>query len=125
MANGPGDYRDPKVTTTGQSGSMRWLWYLLGALLLLLLLGWLLGLFGREAAEEAQTEGAATETVTTEGAATETTTETVTTEEPATETTTTEEPAATEGAAEPVETESGEAVVTEDGEPVVTEEATE
>ncbi len=113
MANGPGDYRDPKVTTTGQSGSMRWLWYLLGALLLLLLLGWLLGLFGREAAEEAQTEGTATETVVTE--------------EPATETTTTEVPATTEGAAEteaggePVVTEEGEAVVTEEGEPVVTE----
>ncbi len=117
MANGPGDYRDPKVTTSGQSGSMRWLWYLLGALVLLLLLGWLLGWFGSEAAEEAQTDGAATETVVTE--------------EPATETVVTEEPAATDGAAqtdaggEQVVTEEGEAVVTEEGEPVVTEEATE
>lgn len=58
MANGPKDYRDPKVTTTERSGSsMKWLWYLLGALVLLLLLGWLLGWFG--GADEAAVEDGA------------------------------------------------------------------
>lgn len=50
MANGPGDYRDPKVTTTDRGSSMKWLWYVLGAILLLLLLAWLLGWFGGEEA---------------------------------------------------------------------------
>ena len=66
MANGPGDYRDPKVTTTtGRSGSMSWLWWLLGALLVLLILGWLLGWFGSEVDEAVVTtdEAATTESV--------------------------------------------------------------
>ncbi|WP_210530390.1 hypothetical protein [Rubellimicrobium arenae] len=46
MANGPQDYRDPKVTTTERRSSMNWLWYLIGAIIILALLGWLLGLFG-------------------------------------------------------------------------------
>ncbi len=82
LANGPQDYRDPKVTTTGRGGSMNWLWYVLGALLLLLLLAWLLGLFS--ANDEAAT-------------ATETTDEVVVTEEPATGDAATED-AATGGA---------------------------
>lgn len=51
---------------------MKWLWYALGALLLLALLGWLLGLFGGHDEEEA---------VTVEPVETE---EVVVTEEPAT-----------------------------------------
>lgn len=94
MANGPQDYRDPKVTTTGRSGSLNWLWYVLGALLLLLLLSWLLGLFSADE-EVVTTEPAATETVTE--------TETVTvTDEAATDAATTDaatEDAATEDAA--------------------------
>ncbi len=68
MANGPQDYRDPKVTTTGRGSSMNWLWYVLGALLLLLLLAWLLGLFtSDEDATAVTTEAPATgETVVTE-----------------------------------------------------------
>lgn len=49
MADGPKDYRDPKVTSTGSSGaksSMNWLWWVLGAIVLLLILAWLLGWFG-------------------------------------------------------------------------------
>lgn len=93
---------------------MSWLWWVLGALALLLLIGWLLGLFGGDDAAEVETD----EAVVVEE-----------TEEPATEAVVTEEPAATEDAAdteaggEPVVTEEGEAIVTEDGEPVVTEEA--
>ncbi len=55
MANGPSDYRDPKVTTTESRSSMGWLWWLLGAIVLLLLLGWLLGWFGSEVNEAAVT----------------------------------------------------------------------
>lgn len=51
MANGPGDYRDPKVTTTDRGSSMKWLWYILGAILLLLLLAWLLGWLGNDEAD--------------------------------------------------------------------------
>ena len=113
MANGPGDYRDPKVTTTTGTSSMRWLWYVLGAILLLLLLGWLVGLFGADDAAEVETDGAvvveeteAVDDAVEDGAVV------------------VEDPAATDGAAdtEQVVTEEGEAVVTEDGEPVVTEE---
>ena len=46
MADGPKDYRDPKVTTTESGSSMKWLWYIVGAIVLLLLLAWLLGWFG-------------------------------------------------------------------------------
>lgn len=51
MADGPKDYRDPKVTTTDRGSSMKWLWWILGAIVLLLLLAWLLGWFGREETE--------------------------------------------------------------------------
>ena len=77
MANGPQDYRDPKVTTTGTtsaSGSRNWLWYIIGAVVLLLLLGWLLGLFSAADDEALVTdEPAATEgaVVTDDAAATE------------------------------------------------------
>jgi hypothetical protein len=46
MADGPKDYRDPKVTTSESGSSMKWLWYIVGAIVLLLLLAWLLGWFG-------------------------------------------------------------------------------
>ena len=75
MANGPQDYRDPKVTTTTttQSSPMKWLWYALGALLVLLLLGWLLGLFSGNDDEAAVTAdpAAAEEAVGTEEPATD------------------------------------------------------
>jgi succinate dehydrogenase hydrophobic anchor subunit len=49
MADGPNDFRDPKVTTTGRKdsggGIGKWIAIAVGAILLLLLLGWLLGLF--------------------------------------------------------------------------------
>ena len=47
MANTPNDYRDPKVsTTTEKTGNRNWLWIALAVLVALLLLAWLLGLFG-------------------------------------------------------------------------------
>lgn len=50
MANGPKDYRDPKVTAGGprRGGSMNWLILAAGIVLLLLILGWLLGWFGTD-----------------------------------------------------------------------------
>ena len=99
MANGPHDYRDPKVTTTGRTGPMKWLWWVLGAIVLLLLLAWLLGLFGADEAVEVETDEAVV----------------------------VEETEATEEAVEEeaVVTEDGEPLVTEDGDAVVTEEAAE
>ncbi|TNC68239.1 hypothetical protein [Rubellimicrobium roseum] len=41
MADGPKDYRDPKVTTTDRGGSRTWLWWLLVAIALALLIWWL------------------------------------------------------------------------------------
>jgi hypothetical protein len=53
MANGPG--------TTGR-GNTRWIWYLVGAIILILLLGWLLGWFSSDEVAEVETnEAAATE----------------------------------------------------------------
>jgi hypothetical protein len=129
MANGPQDYRDPKVTSTGASGtttgssSGKWLWYILGALLVLLLLGWLLGLFsGADEADEV--------VVTEEPAATAE--QATTTEEPAAATqgaatTTTVEPAAEGETATTTEGAATEDAATEDGttEPAATEPATE
>lgn len=94
MANGPQDYRDPKVTTTERRSSMAWLWWVLGAIVLLLLLGWLLGWFGADDTDAVVvTEPAATEGVVTD--------EVVVTEpEPAVEGAVTEEPA-TEGTVAP------------------------
>ena len=48
MADGPNDFRDPKVTrdtTDTGSGIGKWIAIAIGAILLLLLLGWLLGWF--------------------------------------------------------------------------------
>ena len=59
MAKDPSDFRDPKVTpNTGtkvadNSGVMKWVAIAVGAVLLLLLLGWLLGLFGDDDQAEA------------------------------------------------------------------------
>lgn len=50
MANGPNDYRDPRVTDTDRGSSKKWLWYLIGAIVLLLLLAWLFGWFGGDEA---------------------------------------------------------------------------
>lgn len=96
MANGPQDYRDPKVTTTGTTtgrSSMNWLWYVLGALLLLLLLGWLLGLFGADDTATATDATATEEPAPTEGVVV------------------TEDPAATDGAA--TDGAAGDAVIQE------------
>ncbi len=46
MASGPKDYRNPKTTTTDADSKSKWLWYILGAILLLLILAWLFGWFG-------------------------------------------------------------------------------
>lgn len=47
MANTPNDYRDPKVsTTTEKSGNKNWLWIALAVIAGLILLAFLLGLFG-------------------------------------------------------------------------------
>ena len=49
MANTPNDYRDPKVSSTTEKSSNRnWLWIALAVLAALILLAWLLGLFGGE-----------------------------------------------------------------------------
>lgn len=81
MADGPQDYRDPKVTATDRGSSMKWLWYVLGALLVLLLLAWLLGLFDANDEEAVVTTDTTTE-------------EAVIVEEPVTDDATIVEPAA-------------------------------
>lgn len=50
MASNPNDYRDPKVTKDGSSDSSigKWIAIAIAALLLLLLLGWLIGLFDND-----------------------------------------------------------------------------
>ena len=48
MADGPKDFRDPKVTSgdSASSGGMgKWIGVVVAAIVLLLLLGWLLGFF--------------------------------------------------------------------------------
>lgn len=47
MADGPNDFRDPKVTpgTKETGGIGKWIGIAVAAILVLLLLGWLLGLF--------------------------------------------------------------------------------
>jgi hypothetical protein len=66
MADNPKDFRDPKVSDTGGSkgGAGKWIAIIVGALLLLLLLAWLLGLFGGDEEPEAviPLEGTAEET---------------------------------------------------------------
>jgi hypothetical protein len=58
MANGPNDYQDPKVTTTDRGGAMKWLWWILGAIVVLLLLSWLLGLFATDDVAEVESDDA-------------------------------------------------------------------
>lgn len=55
MADGPNDFRDPKVTTDKDSGGGigKWIAIAVGAILLLLLLGWLLGLFADDEVDAA------------------------------------------------------------------------
>ena len=51
MADGPKDFRDPQVTSTEQksgSGIGKWIAIAIAAILLLLLLGWLFGLFASD-----------------------------------------------------------------------------
>ena len=50
MADGPKDYRDPKVTNTDKKGggAMKWVWIILAIILALLILGWLLDWFGSD-----------------------------------------------------------------------------
>ena len=63
MADDPKDFRDPKVTTTGtttthgSSGIGKWIAIAVGVLLLLLLLGWLFGLFDDDAEVATTTTG--------------------------------------------------------------------
>ena len=61
MASSPNDFRDPKVTPDGSGGSSggmgKWIAIAVAALLVLLLLGWLLGLFGGD--DEAVVTGTA------------------------------------------------------------------
>ena len=61
MADGPRDYRDPKVTTSESGSSMKWLWYIVGAIVLLLLLAWLFGWFGDAVDDGAVTQEPAIE----------------------------------------------------------------
>ena len=53
MSNSPNDFRDPKVTSDGSSASSggigKWIAIAVAALLALLLLAWLFGLFEDEA----------------------------------------------------------------------------
>lgn len=52
MANGPSDFKDPKVTkhTTASTGGGvgKWVGILAGIIILLLLLGWVLGWFSND-----------------------------------------------------------------------------
>jgi hypothetical protein len=51
MAQDPKNYRDPKVTTDTRStggGPMRWLWIVLGVIVLLVVLAWLFGWMGND-----------------------------------------------------------------------------
>ena len=52
MAQDPKNYRDPKVTTGSRSGgdAMRWVWIAAAVIVVLLLLAWIFGWFGRDAA---------------------------------------------------------------------------
>ena len=56
MADGPNDFRDPKVTSTSKDsgGIGKWIAIAVGVILLLLLLGWLLGLFADAAVVPAE-----------------------------------------------------------------------
>ena len=56
MANTPNDYRDPKVSTTEKSGNRNWLWIALAVIAGLILLAFLLGLFGGGDEEEVVVE---------------------------------------------------------------------
>ncbi len=58
QAGNPGAERR-SVLANGRSDSRRWVWYIVGAIVVLLLLGWLLGWFGGEVAEEAATDDGA------------------------------------------------------------------
>ena len=57
MAQDPKNYRDPKVTTQPRSGgdAMRWVWIAAAIIIVLLLLAWVFGWFGRDAAVDTTT----------------------------------------------------------------------
>lgn len=61
MASGPKDYRNPKTTTTDAGSKSNWLWYILGAIVLLLILAWLFGWLGGADDEITATEPVVTE----------------------------------------------------------------
>lgn len=58
MADGPKDYRDPKVTTTdtNRGGSMKWLWVLLALIVLALLIWWFWPTEGAVVVEEPEAD---------------------------------------------------------------------
>ncbi|EKE44563.1 hypothetical protein OCGS_1401 [Oceaniovalibus guishaninsula JLT2003] len=55
MANNPKDFRDPKVSTTTDSGNStgKWIGIAVGVIVVLLLLAWLFGLFDNDVDEAA------------------------------------------------------------------------
>lgn len=62
MANTPNDYRDPKVSNVEERGSNRkWLWIALAVIAGLILLAFLLGLFGGDEEEAVVIEEPAAE----------------------------------------------------------------
>lgn len=51
------DYRDPKVTTTGDSGgnAMKWVWIAIAVIVVLAILAWILGWFDTTTVEPVPT----------------------------------------------------------------------
>ena len=69
MADGPNDFRDPKVTTDRKDtggGIGKWIAIAVGVILLLLLLGWLLGWFADDEVDAAVVPAEDTEVIVTD-----------------------------------------------------------